>query len=161
VASSTGLVVGVASASSTLTSVYLGKLGDRKGHARVTLLCGIGAAMAYAAHFFVGSLWQLLVLHAVTGACVGGLLPSLSAMLAEHSQRGDEGCVYGIDNAVTSAGRTVGPVLGAACALWVSPRATFVFTGLIFGIGALLAGLTVCRGALGRSPVPPPMPRQQ
>jgi MFS transporter, DHA1 family, multidrug resistance protein len=151
VASSTGLVVGAASAASTLTSVYLGKVGDRTGHARVTLLCGIGTAIAYAAHFFVGSLWQLLVLHAITGACVGGLLPSLSAMLAENSERGDEGCVYGIDNAVTSAGRTVGPVLGAACALWFSPRATFVLTGLIFGVGSLLAGLTICRNAVARS----------
>ena len=145
VASSTGLVVGVASAASTLTSVYLGKMGDRRGHARVALLCGIGTAFAYAAHLFVGNLWQLLALQALTGACMGGLLPSLSAMLAENSERGDEGCVYGIDNSVTSAGRTVGPVLGAACALWFSPRAAFLLTGLIFGAASLLAALTVCR----------------
>jgi DHA1 family multidrug resistance protein-like MFS transporter len=151
VASATGLVVGAASAASTLTSVYLGKLGDRTGHARVALLCGIGSAVSYAAHLFVGSLWQLLALYALTGACVGGLLPSLSAMLAENSQRGDEGCVYGIDNSVTSAGRTVGPVLGAACALWFSPRATFVLTGVIFGAASLLAALTVCRKVTGRS----------
>ncbi len=145
VASSTGLVVGVASAASTLTSVYLGKMGDRRGHARVALLCGVGTAITYAAHLFVGNLSQLVVLHALAGACMGGLLPSLSAMLAESSQRGDEGCVYGIDNSVTSAGRTVGPVLGAACALWFSPRAAFALTGGLFGAAALLAALTVCR----------------
>jgi DHA1 family multidrug resistance protein-like MFS transporter len=152
VATATGLVVGAASAASTLTSVYFGKVGDRTGHARVALVCGIGAAVSYAAHLFVGSLWQLLALYAVTGACVGGLLPSLSAMLAENSERGDEGCVYGIDNSVTSAGRTVGPVLGATCALWFSPRATFVLTGLIFGAASLLAALTVCRTSPARSP---------
>jgi DHA1 family multidrug resistance protein-like MFS transporter len=151
VATATGLVVGAASAASTLTSVYFGRVGDRTGHARVALVCGIGAAVSYAAHLFVGSLWQLLALYAVTGACVGGLLPSLSAMLAENSERGDEGCVYGIDNSVTSAGRTVGPVLGATCALWFSPRATFVLTGLIFGAASLLAALTVCRTVPARS----------
>ncbi len=151
VATATGLVVGAASAASTLTSVYFGKVGDRTGHARVALVCGIGAAVSYAAHLFVGSLWQLLALYALTGACVGGLLPSLSAMLAENSERGDEGCVYGIDNSVTSAGRTVGPVLGATCALWFSPRATFVLTGLIFGAASLLAALTVCRTGPARS----------
>jgi DHA1 family multidrug resistance protein-like MFS transporter len=149
VASSTGLVVGVASAASTLTSVYLGKLGDRRGHARVALLCGIGTAVAYAAHLFVGNLWQLLSLQVLTGACMGGLLPSLSAMLAESSERGDEGCVYGIDNSVTSAGRTVGPVLGAAVALWFSPRASFLLTGIIFGAASLLAAVTVCRAVPG------------
>lgn len=151
VATATGLVVGAASAASTVTSVYLGRYGDRAGHARVALASGIGAAVFYVAHVVVGSLWQLLVLYSLAGACVGGLLPSLSAMLAEHSQHGDEGCVYGIDNSVTSVGRTVGPMLAAACALWFSPRGTFVLTGLIYGASALLAALTVCRPrALGR-----------
>ncbi|MFB3819054.1 MAG: MFS transporter [Candidatus Methylomirabilales bacterium] len=145
VASATGLVIGAASAASTVTSVYLGRLGDRTGHARVAVLCGAAAALAYAAHILVADIWQLLALYALTGACVGGLLPSLSAMLAEHSQRGDEGGVYGIDNSVVCAGRTAGPLMGAACALWFSPRAAFVVTGLIFGASALLGWLTVWR----------------
>jgi len=150
VATSTGVVVGAASAASTVTAVYLGRLGDRTGHARVALACGIGAAVLYASIIFAGNLWQLLVLYALTGACVGGLLPSLSAMLVENSQPGDEGCVYGIDNSVNSAGRTVGPVLGAACALWFSPRAPFLLTGLIFAASSLLTGLTVCRNSPSR-----------
>lgn len=152
VATSTGLVVGAASAASTVTSVYLGRLGDRTGYAWVALPCGIGAAVFYVSHLLVGQLWQLLVLYGLAGACVGGLLPSLSAMLVENSQRGDEGGVYGIDNSVTSVGRTVGPVLGAACALWFSPRAAFALTGLIFAAASLLGALTVC----GRRPAPPP-----
>jgi MFS transporter, DHA1 family, multidrug resistance protein len=156
-ATATGVVVGAASAASTVTSVYLGRLGDRTGHARVALTCGIGAAVFYVCHVLVGHLWQLLLLYSLTGACVGGLLPSLSAMLVENSRRGDEGRVYGIDNSVTSAGRTVGPVLGAACALWFSPRATFVLTGVIFAGASLVGGLTVCRNTRtrpdNRSPV--------
>jgi DHA1 family multidrug resistance protein-like MFS transporter len=145
VATATGLVVGAASAASTLTSVYLGRLGDRRGHARVALACGIGASATYTAHALVGDVGQLLLLQALTGACVGGLVPSLSAMLAEYSQRGDEGSVYGIDNSAVAAGRTLGPLLAAACALWISLRATFVLIGLIFAASSLLAALTVCR----------------
>lgn len=107
------------------------------------------------AHILVGSLWQLLILYALTDACVGGLLPSLSAMLAENSQRGDEGGVYGIDNSVTSAGRTVGPLLGAACALWFSPRAIFVLTGLISGAAPppqRIHHLPKCPGVVARQP---------
>jgi MFS transporter, DHA1 family, multidrug resistance protein len=157
VATSTGLVVGAASVASTATSVYFGRLGDRTGYARVALCCGIGAALFYSSHIFVGSFWQLLVLYGLAGACVGGLLPSLSAMLVQNSQRGDEGGVYGIDNSVTSAGRTVGPVLGAACALWFSPRATFALTGLLFAAASLLGALTVCRRRPARSANPPPV----
>ncbi len=145
IATSTGIVVGAASAASTLTSVYLGRLGDRTGHARIALASGIAAALAYSAHLFVWKLWQLFIVYALAGAAVGGLVPSLAAMLAANSETGDEGCVYGIDNAVTSLGRTVGPVLSAACALWVSARGTFLLTGCVFATAALLASRTVCR----------------
>jgi len=151
VATATGLVVGAASAASTVTSVYLGRYGDRTGHARVALACGIGSAVSYGAQVFVSSLGQLVVLQVLTGLCFGGLLPSLSAMLAEYSQYGDEGCVYGMHNAVVSAGRTVGPMLGAVSALWFTARATFLLTGVIFGASSLLAALTVCRSLPGRA----------
>lgn len=42
VTTSARLVVGAASEASTVTPVYLGRVGDRSGHARVTPLCGIG-----------------------------------------------------------------------------------------------------------------------
>ena len=73
------------------------------------------------------------------------MLPSLTAMLADSSEPGDEGCLYGIDNSVTSLGRTVGPALSAACALWFSVRTTFLFTGLVFALASVLAARTVCR----------------
>jgi DHA1 family multidrug resistance protein-like MFS transporter len=151
VATSTGLVVGAASVAGTVTSVCLGRYGDRAGHERVALACGIGAAVFFSAQVLVGTLWHLVLLQSLTGACVGGLLPSLSTMLVEHSQHGDEGCVYGIDNSVVSAGRTVGPMLGAACAIWFTPRGTFLLTGLIFAACSLLATFTVCRSLPGRA----------
>ena len=144
-ATSTGLVVGAASAASIVTSVYLGRYGDQAGYTRVALPCGVGAAVFYASNIFVGGLWQLLVLYSLAGACVGGLLPSLAAMLAENSQAGDEGRVYGIDNSVSSAGRTVGPLLGAICAIWFSPRWTFALTGFILAASSVVAAATVCR----------------
>jgi DHA1 family multidrug resistance protein-like MFS transporter len=150
VGTSTGFVVGAASVASTLTAVYLGRLGDRAGHARVALGSALGTAICFLVSALVQDVGQLLLLSALTGACVGGLIPSLSALLAEHSETGDAGCVYGIDNSVTSAGRAIGPVLGAACAVWFSFRGTFVLTGIIFLAAAAVAALTVCRPTLPR-----------
>lgn len=135
---------------STATSVWLGRLGDRVGHARVALASGIGTAIFLGLSALVQTVWQLLILYALTGACVGGLLPSLSALLAEHSKSGDEGCVYGIDSSVTSAGRALGPLLGVACALWFSLRMTFVLTGLVFVAASALGVFTVSRPGLER-----------
>ena len=148
VGTSTGLVVGAASVATTATSVWLGRLGDRVGHGRVALASGIGTAIFLGASALAQTVWQLLVLHALAGACVGGLLPSLSALLAEYSKSGDEGCVYGIDSSMTSAGRAVGPLLGAACAFWLSVRMTFAITGLVFVAASALGAFTVCRPSL-------------
>ena len=62
-------------------------------------------------------------------------------------QRGDEGCVYGIDNSVQSIGRAVAPLLGAACAVWFSLRGAFLATSVIFAAVAIMASLTLCRSA--------------
>jgi DHA1 family multidrug resistance protein-like MFS transporter len=150
VGTSTGFVVGAASVASTLTAVCLGRIGDRAGHARVALGSALATAICFLVSALVQDVGQLLLLSALTGACVGGLIPSLSALLAEHSESGDAGCVYGIDNSVTSAGRAIGPVLGAAGAVWFSFRGTFVLTGIIFLAAAAVAALTVCRPTLPR-----------
>lgn len=148
IGTSTGLVVGAASVVSTGAAVSLGRLGDRVGHARVALASGAGAAICFLASALVQDVWQLLLLSALTGGCVGGLIPSLSALLAEHSEVGDAGCVYGIDNSVTSAGRAIGPVLGAVGAVWFSFRGTFVLTAILFAAAAAVTALTVCRPTL-------------
>jgi DHA1 family multidrug resistance protein-like MFS transporter len=141
----TGLIVGAASAASVATSVSLGRLGDRIGHGRVVVWCAAVAAVSAAPQAFVTGVWQLLWLQALTGASVGGLIPSLSAILARNSRRGDEGCVYGIDNSITSLGRTAAPLLGAACAVWFSLRGVFLLTSLIFVAVAIAAALTLRR----------------
>ncbi|RPI08330.1 MAG: MFS transporter [Zetaproteobacteria bacterium] len=141
----TGVVVGAASAASILTSVWLGRLGDRIGHGRVVFWCAVVAAASYAPQALATRVWQLLWLQVLTGASAGGLITSLSALLARESRSGDEGCVYGIDNSITSLGRTVAPLLGAACAVWFSLRGAFLATSLIFVAVAIVAGLTVRR----------------
>jgi MFS transporter, DHA1 family, multidrug resistance protein len=138
----TGLIVGASSAASIATSVYLGRLGDRVGHGRIVLWCAAAAALWFAPQAFVTGVWQLLLLQALTGAGVGGLVPSLSALLARDSRSGDEGCVYGIDNSITSAGRALAPLLGASCAVWLSLRGAFLATSLIFAAVAVMAALS-------------------
>jgi hypothetical protein len=63
----------------------------------------VATAAAYVPLAFVTEAWQLVALYALTGATIGGVLPSISAMLAQLTDRGEAGSVYGIDNAVVSA----------------------------------------------------------
>jgi len=137
----TGLVVGVASLTTTISAVYLGRLSDRVGHRRILISSAVLAALFYLPQSLVTAGWQLLVLQALVGVCMGGLIPAISALLARYTQAGEEGAAYGLDNSITSAARAVAPLLGAVVAAWFGLRATFVATALIYLMAGAMAGL--------------------
>lgn len=135
----TGLVIGAGAASMTLSAVYLGRLGDRIGHRRIVIMSMLMAAVLYLAQSFVVEGWQLLLLQALVGVTMGGILPGISALLARYTQIGDEGAVFGLDNSVQAAARTVAPLIGAGVAMWFSLRMTFVATAVLYLAAGLLA----------------------
>jgi MFS transporter, DHA1 family, multidrug resistance protein len=153
----TGLAIGGSSAAGTLTSIYLGKLGDRIGHRTVLLGGAMATALLYLPISLVTSPWQLVVLYALTGGAIGGVLPSLSAMLARVTDQREAGAVYGLDNAVAAGARAASPVIGGALvALMAAPgadplasdyRVVFVAAGAFFALAWALVAWRVPRVA--------------
>jgi len=135
----TGLVTGVAAGTATLSSVYLGRLGDRVGHRRILIASSLMTALLYLPQSLVTNGWQLLALQALVGVALGGIIPVISALLAQYTHAGEEGAVYGLDNAINAGARSVAPLLGSSVALWYGLRATFVATASLFCVGGLLA----------------------
>jgi MFS transporter, DHA1 family, multidrug resistance protein len=134
----TGAVIGLASASGMLTAVYLGRLGDKVGYTRVLAVSAFLAGILYLPQSLVTAAWQLLILQGLTGMAVGGIVPTLSALLANHAEPGKEGSVYGLDSSLAAASRALAPLVGAAFAFWFGLRSTFLVTGAIFlGVAAL------------------------
>jgi DHA1 family multidrug resistance protein-like MFS transporter len=134
-----GIVIGAAYGATTISSVYLGRLGDRVGHRRVLIISILAASLLYLPQSLVTTGWQLLVLQVLTGVAVGGVIPSISALLANYSQPGQEGAVYGLDNSINAAGRAVSPLIGSLVATWFTLRATFVATSTILFISFIFA----------------------
>ncbi len=141
-----GLIVGIAAATGTVSAVYLGRLGDRIGHRPILTVCAAAAALLYLPQSFVTHVWQLLALQALTGIAVGGLTPSVAALLSRYTQAGQEGSVYGLDNAIVSASRTVAPLLGAAVVVLMQAlgfeffeyRVVFLLSSGFFVLSALI-----------------------
>jgi DHA1 family multidrug resistance protein-like MFS transporter len=146
----TGLVVGIAAATGTASAVYLGKLGDRIGHRQILIGSAMASSIFYAATFFVATPWQLLLLQALAGAAVGGITPSVSAMLARYTEPGQEGAVYGIDSSVAAAARAVAPLVSTGLIVWIGLTGTFVLAGFIF----LLTAAVTIRWLPDYKPVP-------
>ncbi|OIP91118.1 MAG: MFS transporter [Syntrophobacteraceae bacterium CG2_30_61_12] len=149
----TGLVIGVAAASTTVSAVFLGRLGDRIGHAHILLVCSLASALFYLLQSLVTRGWQLLALQALAGVAVGGLVPAISALLAHYTPPGDEGAVYGLDNSINSGARALAPMLGVSVGALLGLRATFVLAAVLYVLAAAVA-------QWGLKPVSPPISKR-
>jgi DHA1 family multidrug resistance protein-like MFS transporter len=149
----TGLVIGVSSATMTLSAVYLGRLGDRVGHRRILISSLILTGFLYLPQSLATEGWHLLVLYALVGVGMGGIIPAVGALLAQFTPHGEEGAVYGLDNSIRAGARSLAPMLGSGVTLRFGLRGAYLIAGLIFLGAALLAGW--------RLPKPNPIPETE
>jgi DHA1 family multidrug resistance protein-like MFS transporter len=135
----TGVVVGATSVAMTLSSIYLGKLGDRIGHKQIAVGSALACSLFLGLQVFIDSGWQLILLHGLLGLGFGGIIPSGSAILSNLTAAGEAGAVYGMDSSIVSGARTIAPMLGVSIAMWFGLRAVFGTGALLFGLAAVLA----------------------
>lgn len=137
--STVGLMMGISAAAATLSAIFLGKLGDRVGHRKVLFFSTVASGLFYLPQAVVTEVWQLIVLQGLVGVALGGIIPSLAALLANYTQPGHEGAAFGLDNSVNAGGRSVAPLAGGAIAGWLGMRATFASTAVLFFLTAAVA----------------------
>lgn len=135
----TGIVISVSSVSTALFSVAIGRLGDRSTHQKMVILCLFGAGGTFLLQSLVQSGWQLVVLQLFYGIALGGVITSISAMLATFTEKGDEGTVYGLDSSVNAGARMVGPLLCYAITSLFGMRMVFACAGMFYLLAAVLA----------------------
>ncbi|XID91651.1 MFS transporter [Paenibacillaceae bacterium WGS1546] len=108
------LLAGVTTAAMGLGNMIaapqLGKLGDRFGSRRVLVFAVFGAILFLIPQAFVRELWQLIVLRALTGACLGGMMPSVNTMMRHFAPQGMESRAYGYLNCALFLGGMIGAV---------------------------------------------------
>jgi DHA1 family multidrug resistance protein-like MFS transporter len=136
-----GLALGLSAGATTLSAGYLGRLGDRTGHRRVLIVCTLLGGLLFLPQGRASAVWQLLGLIALAGVAVGGVIPTISALLANYTRPGQEGAAYGLDNSVNAAGAAAAPLLGGAVASWFGLPATFTATGLLLLAASAIAAL--------------------
>lgn len=134
----TGIMIGLSSAATALFSVFFGCKGDHMGHHRVFIGSATACALLFLLQSLVSSSAQLLVTQIVTGVALGGVVPSISALLAQYTRLGQEGAVYGLQNSINSAARAIGPMLGVAISGLLGLRAVFQSTAALYLITAIV-----------------------
>jgi DHA1 family multidrug resistance protein-like MFS transporter len=135
----TGLIVGGAAVTTTLSAVSLGRLGDRIGHRRILIFGAAAAGLLYLPQTFATSTLQLLLLQGLVGLALGAVLPALGALLAGYTTSGEEGAVYGLDNSIYAGANVVAPLIAVGIALQLGLRATFAATSLVYFLVVVVA----------------------
>ncbi|MCB0135727.1 MAG: MFS transporter, partial [Caldilineaceae bacterium] len=83
-------------------------------------------------------------LQGLSGIAVGGLIPSVAALMNLWAPGGSQGATYGLDNSVQASARVVAPMVAAALAAWVGYHAVFAGAAVIYG-GAVVVAWVVVR----------------
>ncbi|MGQ7890494.1 MFS transporter [Paenibacillus sp. WC2504] len=106
------VLVGITSAfmgiANMITAPYLGKLGDKYGSHRIFVYAVLGAIVFSIPQAFVHQLWQLIVLRFCTGACIGGMMPSMNVLIRQYAPAGMESRTYSYVNCAVLLGGLAG-----------------------------------------------------
>lgn len=145
----TGLVIGAAALTSAISAVFLGRLGDRIGHTKVLVGSALAAMVLYAPQTWAQSAWQLILFQALGGLAIGGLVPSVAALMNLWGPAGQQGATYGLDNSVQASARVVAPLAAASIAAVVGYRGVFAGAAFVYAAVAV-AALLVVRAAQQR-----------
>jgi DHA1 family multidrug resistance protein-like MFS transporter len=143
VASLTGTIEGFGAASAAVFAIALGRISDRIGYRRILLLCGTAGCVFSGLMARVQNPMQLLILRALGGAAMGGILASISALQAALAPKDRFGAVYGVDTTVVSAANAVAPMVGAALAASWGLSSVFLGAAAMYGVATVVIAAVV------------------
>ena len=143
IASLTGTITGVASATSAASAIVFGRLVDRIGPRRILLACGTAACAFYGLQGYTQTPMQFLVLRVLNGVAMGGIVSSVSTLLAALAPKNRFGAVYGMDTSITAAANAVAPMVGAALTATWGLSAAFLGAAVMYGLSTLVVATAV------------------
>ena len=143
VASLTGTITGLASATSAGSAILFGRLSDRLGPRRILLGCGAVACAMYGLQGFAQTPTQFLILRVINGAAMGGIVSSVSALLAALAPKDRFGAVYGVDTSLVAAANAVAPMVGAALTATWGLSAAFLGAAAMYGLATVVVAAAV------------------
>jgi len=135
-----GAITSVSALTASVSALGLGHLGDRFGGKAVLLTCVIGVALIHVPQALATNPMQLLVLRAIQGLFIGGVIPTANALLARSTPLAQRGIVFGLVTSAQAGGRALGPVVGAGASNSWGMRSAFWVTASVFALISVLVG---------------------
>ncbi|WP_199622252.1 MFS transporter [Paenibacillus alkalitolerans] len=138
-----GLVGSITGFANMSASPLLGRLADRVGHEKVLAVCLLGAALSFIPQALVTNVWQLIGARFTLGLFMGGLLPSVNALLRKYTPDGMESRSFGFNSSFLSLGNILGPLAGGVLSGLIGIRGIFIFACILLLMNASWAWFTL------------------
>ncbi len=131
-----------------LSSLVVGRLGERIPLKKMLVFSCLGAGLLHLPPMWAGMVAQLVVFIALTGLFKGGLMTSSNTLVGLSVSQSQQGIAYGIAHSAQSLGSGLGPLIGGSLAPLVGFRPVFGISGGLFmlvgiALTKLLPGLTL------------------
>lgn len=132
-----GFVVAVTGLSNMIASPILGRLSDKIGAHRILTYALIGTGLTLIPQAFVQSVWQLILVRFMMGVFMGGLLPSVNALIRSYTPDGMESRSFGFNTSSLALGNMLGAVIGGFLAGFIGIEGLFITSGCLLIINML------------------------
>lgn len=137
-----GLVFSLVGIASAITAPFWGRFGQNRGFYLSLSLSSLLAGIVMISQAVPTSLMIFAVLNFIIGLFFAGIQPSISAILANKSERNQRGRVFGLLFSAQQFGSMVGPLVGGAIATVLPMNSLFIIGGIIL---IVIAGRTYLR----------------
>jgi DHA1 family multidrug resistance protein-like MFS transporter len=134
-----GLLFSIPGLAFVVMAPWWARKGEKIGYARTVGLGLLGSAVLFIFQAFATSAWQLGGLRLVLGMAGASVGPGVAALLSTTLPKGLRGRGFGLNQAASSAGAIVGPLLGGYIGSFINVRFVFILTALISFAGYLWA----------------------
>jgi DHA1 family multidrug resistance protein-like MFS transporter len=135
-----GQIMFVVGFADMISAWYLGKLADQWGHKRMLVLCALLGGIFSLPFYFAKTITHLYILRFVFGLAVGGVMPSLYAIIRRITPQEDIGKAFGVTAFIGGAAFCLGPLSGGYIALLAGPpgKPYYVAPFLLCGVALIL-----------------------
>src|SRR5690606_14548030 len=142
-----GMVGSVTGVSNMFASPLLGRVSDKFGAEKVLGISLVGAGLMFIPQALVSEVWQLLIARFLLGIFLGGLVPSVNALIRKYTPEGMESRAYSFNSSTLALGNMAGPVFGGLSAVWLGIEGLFILSAVLMFANAVWVRLSVSGAA--------------
>ncbi len=133
-ATTTGAVFAVTGLANVMTAPRWGRRSDRRGYRPTLKIALLGSALFALPQGLVSAPWQLFLSRIPYGVFVGGVVPSVHAMISLRAPADRRAGTLGVTSTAVMLGNLCGPLLGGAVAAGLGHRSVFFLSTFVFAV---------------------------